>query len=48
VAARALVSTGPKGVTVYRRGGQRELRGLWGTVGMIDRLLHPDREQTSQ
>jgi hypothetical protein len=31
------------GSTVYRGGGQRDLRRLWGTVGLIDGLLHPER-----
>jgi hypothetical protein len=31
------------GGTVYRSGGQRDLRGLWGTAGLIDRLSHPER-----
>jgi hypothetical protein len=31
------------GDTVYRNGGQRDLRRLWDTVGLIDRLLHPER-----
>ena len=31
------------GNTVYRSGGpEGELRGLWDTVGLIDRLLHPE------
>ena len=33
------------GTTVYRSGGQRELRRLWETVGLIDRLLHPERHK---
>jgi hypothetical protein len=31
------------GTTVYRSGGQHDLRRLWETVGLIDRLLHPER-----
>ena len=31
------------GNTVYRSGGHRDLRRLWDTVGLIDRLLHPER-----
>ena len=30
------------GSTVYRSGGQRELRGLWATMGLIDQMLHPE------
>ena len=30
------------GSTVYRSGGQRELRGLWATVCLIDQMLHPE------
>ena len=30
------------GSTVYRSGGQRELRGLWVTMGLIDQMLHPE------
>jgi len=33
------------GTTVYRSGGQRDLRRLWETVGLIDRLLHPERHK---
>ncbi len=28
---------------VYRSGGQRDLRRLWETVGLADRLAHPER-----
>lgn len=28
---------------VYRSGGQRDLRRLWDTVGLVDRLAHPER-----
>jgi hypothetical protein len=28
---------------VYRSGGQSDLRRLWDTVGLVDRLLHPGR-----
>ena len=31
------------GNTVYRGGEQRDLRRLWGTVSLIDGLLHPER-----
>jgi hypothetical protein len=32
------------GTTVYRGGGQRDdLRRLWGTVGLVDRLLRAER-----
>ncbi len=31
------------GTTVYRSGGQRTLHWLWETVGLIDRLVHPER-----
>jgi len=31
------------GNTVYRGGEHRDLRRLWGTVGLIDGLLHPER-----
>ena len=30
------------GSTVYRSGGQRQLRGLWATIGLIDQMLHPE------
>ena len=30
------------GNTVYRGGEHRDLRRLWGTVGLIDGLLHPE------
>ncbi len=33
------------GTTVYRSGGQRDLRRLWETVGLIDRVLHPERHK---
>jgi hypothetical protein len=33
------------GNTVYRSGGQRDLRRLWETVGLIDGLLHPERHK---
>ena len=33
------------GTTVYKSGGQRDLRRLWETVGLIDRLLHPERHK---
>jgi hypothetical protein len=34
------------GTTVYRGGGQRDdLRRLWDTVGLIDRLLHAERSK---
>jgi len=37
------------GTTVYRGGGQGDLRRLWDTVGLIDRLLHAERlEPTSR
>jgi hypothetical protein len=37
------------GTTVYRGGGQGDLRRLWDTVGLIDRLLHAERlKATSQ
>ncbi len=28
---------------VYRSGGQGDLRRLWDTVGLVDRLAHPER-----
>jgi len=33
------------GTTVYRGGGQGDLRRLWDTVGLIDRLLHAERSK---
>ena len=33
------------GTTVYRSGGERDLGRLWETVGLIDRLLHPERHK---
>jgi hypothetical protein len=37
------------GTTVYRGGGQGDLRRLWDTVGLIDRLLRAESlEPTSQ
>ena len=37
------------GTTVYRGGGQGDLRRLWDTVGLIHRLLRAERlEATSQ
>jgi hypothetical protein len=37
------------GTTVYRGGSQGDLRRLWDTVGLIDRLLRAERlEATSQ
>ncbi len=36
------------GRTVYRSGGREDgLHGLWGAVGMIDGLLHPERPKTA-
>ena len=31
------------GHTVYRSGGQRDLRRLWDSVALIDQLSHPER-----
>ena len=36
------------GGTVYRSGGREgELHGLWGAVGIIDGLLHPERQKAA-
>ncbi len=35
------------GRTVYRSGGQSDLRRVWDSVGLIDELSHPERYESA-